>query len=331
MYQNWQRVPLTRREASQGIQPSPMPAYIPVEAGITEVQGWSWYREQQRWVATIVMGQSIGFTPPRSLPPGVDLASVFPADPYFLLAFETAQKLVETGRWDILQQGDAFFKLVYEVHRLAPDAKYPVSIAEGMFEARYIMHAKRVWLASEEAWRMRISALDTAKFEGAAVGVGAAILFIVTALTGFLIGTIMERLTFPEDPEDVFDVPRNNYLVGPDDWRYSKHIGSSRKGIQYYSACEGIGTEYVRFKRGLRKGYIDVIDFPGGFVETGYQFPYWVKYTWSHWQLEYVGMLYSVGAEIYALKEADQDVGVRYMIGFILPAEEWCSDFHYYL
>lgn len=327
----WQWMDLTVEEKYEGIQRQSKPKYPPGTGGPTEVKGWSWSKKYDEWVATIIIGEQIEFTPPRSLPPGVDVETVFAADPYFQLAFETAQKLVETGRWDLLQQGDAFWKLVYEVHKLCPEAKYPVHIAEGIFKARAVMHAKRTWLASEEAWKMRVNALDPGRTDYFGNTIVFLILAYVASMTGWLIGSIMERITFIDEDMYTLTEKVNTYLLGPENWMYSRHIGTSVKGRPYYSRCQEIGTEYVRHKRARWSGEFDIIDFPGGFVEKGYKFPYFVKYTWSHWLLEYVGFLANVGGDKYMLVESDYDPAARLPRGSTAPYEEWCQNFHWYL
>ncbi|GAH45606.1 unnamed protein product [marine sediment metagenome] len=93
----------------------------------------------------------------------------------------------------------------------------------------------------------------------------------------------------------------------------------------------GIGAEWVRYKRAGKGEKYDIIDFPGGFVEEGFVFPYFVKYTWSHWVLEYVGMLFSVSGNLFALKKADDDWYAGLPAGVTVDYEHWCKDFHYYL
>lgn len=327
----WEEIPLTPQEISEGIERGTKPAWPPGTEVPDTVEGWSWEYETKEWVATIVVGQRIGFEPPRSLPPNVDLATVFPADPYFEVSVRTAEVLVAAGRWDILENGDAYFKLVAQVHKLSPTAKYPHLIAEGVFDARYIMHAKRNWLASQEAWQMRVNALGPKAPDYFGATIGIVFLGIVTALTGYLIGSILERITFPPEGDFTLVEPYRMYLLGPDNWSYSRLIGRTVRGRTYYSSCEDIGTEYVRHKRQRGKFGIDVIDFPGGFVETGYKFPYWIKYTWSHWALQYIGMLESVSTRFYRLKKADVDPHATMRGPWMLPEEDWCGDLHHYL
>ena len=314
-------------EQERGPKPERPPDLgVPIEA-----KGWTWSIEFKLWVANTFETAKAIFTPPRSLPPGVNLASVFPADPYFEKSVEMARRLVELGRWDILANGDAYFKLVAQTHKLCPAAKYPHLIAEGVFEARAVMHAKRVWLSSQEAWQMRINALAPKAPDY--FGTAGAVLLLGTfcALTGYLIGSIMERLAFVDEDHFVLDEPLDSYLLGPDNWMYSRHIGTSLGGQQFYSQCEDIGTEYHRHKRQRGKFGVDVIDFLGGFLETGFQFPYWVKYVWDYWLIEYIGMLESRGEGFYALKKADYNYKTLRPSGWSAPVSEWCQDFHYYL
>lgn len=331
MYEVWEKAPMDQVRVDVEQERPPKPAYPPGMAVSSTPAGWVWYSEAKGWQAIVFKSEIVEFTPPRSLPPGVDLASVFPADPYFTLSVETARKLVETGRWDILAQGDAYWKLVAEVHRLRPAAKFPHLIAEGVFEARAVMHAKGVWLASKEAWQMRMDALGPGAYQGVWEAGFLGVLFLVTALTGYLIGMIMERLSFPEVKLLKMDAHVTHYLLGPEHWVYSTQIGTSQGGHTYYSACERIGTEYTRHKRAAFAGEYDIIDFPGGFVEEGFVFPYFVKYTWQYWTIDYIGMLVSMGPNWYKLKHSDDDPHKWLERGRMLPLDEWCPNFKFYL
>lgn len=327
----WEIAPLSEQEIGDGIEAGPKPEYVPAVAEPTEVEGWSWSDTHQEWIATMIIAEKVGFEPPRSLPPGVDLASVFPVDPYFEASVRAARRLVELGRWDILANGDAYFKLVAQTHRLCPAAKYPHLIAEGVFESRAIMHAKRVWLSSEEAWKIRINELAPANQDLISKIGTHAFVVGVAALVGFLIGTIMERMAWPEGEIVGLYPAIRTWLMGPGHWNYANHIGTSRGDSQYYSICDDIGTDYTRHWRGLPGAYRDTIDFPGGFLEKGFKDGFFVKYNWILWHIEYIGMLASVGGNFYVLKKGNYDGKTLLRPGQMLPVEQWCPDFRTYL
>lgn len=305
----WQEVEMEKVPEMREMERGPKPEYPPGPGVPDEVEGWSWSRYNDEWVATIISAQRVGFEPPRSFPPPVSLAVALEFAPTDLEMIVFMRQLMDGGMsW--VQANDT----VELVRSRWTDLAVAARVA-----------------AREATWQLFIQQ-DVANKFGHKIPLGAvAFLGTVTALTGWLIGSIMERLTFVDADMYTLTERVNTYLLGPDNWVYSKHIGTSRKGRPYYSSCEGIGTEYVRYKRAPGKGKFDTIDFLGGFVESGYDFPYFVKYTWSHWSLEYVGFLINVGADKYMLQEGHYDPAERLWRGFMFPFEEWCQDFHWYL
>lgn len=309
MYECWERVPLTRREGTLGIKPVSMPKYVPVEARPEETPGWSWHKANKEWVATIVFGEPIRLDVPRSLPPGVDDAMILAAMPLEEQYVRFYEKMIALGL------------APHEARRLQQIAgEYLVAL----MKAKHPQIARGEWMKMQYA----IEAAAKVEFWEAAMPV---ILGLIATGIGVLIGTILDRLLTPKEEAIMYPARAGTYLLGPGGWTYSRHIGTSAAGRPFYSSCMGIGTEYARHKRGLGKGAIDIIDFPGGFLEEGYDFPYYVKFTWSYWTLQYVGMLYSCGADFYALKESDDDEAGICPAGKLLPASEWCLDFHHYL
>lgn len=301
------QMPITLIEA--GGERPPKPEFIPGPEISTEAEGWSWSETTEKWVATIIMAEPIGFTPPRSLPPGVTEATVFEMYSFEQLFLEEI----------IYFQNQGF---TYEAARQITRANFDPLIR--MMYAQQRGDAIRGWQGLVTA----ISGHPKIVIQEYTV-IG--LLYLITAAFGYLIGTILEGLILPDREGFVLTAHVNTYLIAPDDWKYSRHIDATPEGRPIYVECDGIGTEYVRFKRGLGKGWTDRIDFPGGFLEEGYQFPYYVKYVWQYWVLEYVGMMFSLHSIFYALKKGDFDAAARFGHGYKLPRERWCADFDWYL
>lgn len=307
--QEWFEVPLTRKEGVEGIIPGPVPTYVPTEGTPTDVEGWSWSERHEAWVATIVMAEKVGFTPPRSLPPNLTQKAVFDMFSWEQLYLEEVNAFVGQG--------------------------YTLEAAKRITRENFDPLFRMLWAkqaaANKSAWKMVIEHFgrDPDFVKETITVYGAAI--VLSAVVGFVIGTILERFTFVDETEFMLPEPLGTYLMGPDDWCYSRNIGASPQGNLYYSKCQGIGTEYSRHMRYTWTGLYDVIDFPGGFVEEGYQFPHWVKYTWSHWKIVYIGMMFSSSDLVHVLKKELISLDERSRRVTVRTFEDWCSDFHWYL
>lgn len=305
----WEEIPMVPYTEMQEKDRGPMPKYIPGPERPSEVEGWSWFADEFKWVATIVMAEKVGFTPPRSLPPEVDEAMIFATVPLVEQYQHMYDNLIKSG---------------LEPHQARKVATIAGEYMIALMKAKYPELAAKPWsgVTREVAAAQQVM-LQEYKLIG--------LLYLVAAITGALIGTILRRLAIPDEDFVQIGGGDNVYLLGPDNWLYSREVATSSSGRRYFSACDGIGAGYSRHKRGHGVGQIDIIDFPGGFVETGYQFPYWIKYTWEYWELAYVGMLASVGADLYVLK-----VGKYYEETAEVPVspllfQQWCSGFRFYL
>ena len=146
-----------------------------------------------------------------------------------------------------------------------------------------------------------------------------------------MIGTIADRLITPDTESMVLKEPPGTYLMRWELYYYSRMISISVKGQPYYSVCDDIGTSYVRHMRPRQRAGIDIIDFPGGFVEKGHVGAYYVKYTWQYWILKYIGMLTRRGPNFYTLREKEYDPRASGRPPFSLLAPDWCTNFHWYL
>ncbi len=287
----------------------PMPEYLPEPAGPKEVEGWSWSESEERWIATIIVGQRIGYMPPRSFPPEVEYAQIVGVYPMTEQYALFQKQLLDAG----LTQTEA-----NRIGKMMVDGFWNMS--------RSALEKDRAALYRESFNPVAVQMQD--KLEK--VGVYAAAI-LAAAIVGLLIGSIMDRLVTPGEENVVLVGGVITFLLQGDDWIYSREIGRSVKGRRYFSCCDEIGTEYARLKRGYGVGHLDVLDFPGGFVEIGYKFPYFVKYTWVEWDLEYAGMLESVGADMYVLKVGREYTGAIIGPASMVPADEWCPDFRFYL
>lgn len=309
MYEVWEKIPMEQVQEKVQMERTPMPKYPPGSEQLSVVEGWSWSEARREWVATIVVAEKVGFRPPRSLPPGVTQDAWMELYSFEQLFIEEVTYFVNQGytleaaRRITRDNFDNLIRMMYAQERAGAIRSWTglVSAVSGMPEI--------------EVQELTVYALVA----------------LVAAAVGYLIGTILRGLLLHDEESLVMGAKPNTYLLGPGNWAYSRNIGTSLGGIPYYSDCGGIGAGYSRHKRAEWGGRTDIIDFPGGFVEEGYVFPYFVKYTWSYWKVRYVGMLSSVGSNIYALKKGDSDAGAPVPLGQLIPFGEWCEGFDWYL
>lgn len=305
---DWEEIPLTRMETAEGYERGPKPDLPPGPAISKEQPGWSWFERTHEWVATIIAATPIDFTPPPTFRPDVSEAGITVLTP---IEREWQQFLIS-----LINQG----MNPTEARR----------VADSMRKTFWELSKARRQMAHTDIWRNFVQTQAPNLNESINKIGAAAVVIIIAAALGYLIGSIMSRLAFGTDRFETMEEKQRTYLLGPDIWKYSRMVSRAPGGTPYYSECEEIGTTWVRHRRGRGRGDIDLIDFPGGFIEEGYVFPLFVKYTWSHWTLRYVGMLSHQGTNLYALKKGDYDSG-GLRPGQMIPAAEWCAGFHWYL
>lgn len=287
----------------------PKPTQMPSRDFSSEQPGWSYSFTTFEWVQTIIMSEPVDLVPPRSLPPYVTDEMILAGVPLLEQHRLFYERLVSLG----LQP--------HEAKRIADiTGEYIV----GLMKAKYPFETKTMWKnysveVENQWWILKQEIL----IKGG--------LILIAAAIGYLIGTIMEGLTFPDIDVFTLKEPAGTYLMRYDHYLYSKMVALTRTGKPYYSACEDIGTSWIRHRRAPIGGRVDVIDFPGGFVEEGHVGIWFVKYTWSAWLLEYIGFLTNVGGNYYVMREGNRD---RYAVGkapFTLPSSQWCTGLHWYL
>lgn len=329
--QEWGEIPLTPIEIDQGLVRPPKPEYVPGPGQPYEVQGWSWFEEGEYWVATELTAVPVGWRPPPTLPPDVDLSKINFAGPMADLELQMTKWAMAQG----LPWGEAH---AFSKRAMEDFAGWGKNMTKAVYQALMQKYAVSLWdkigYYTTHPPYQPVRVPIAQKYAEQAAGHQAtllAVLYAAAALVGITIGVILDGLVTPDVEEFTLTARANTYLLGPEDWKYSRHIDATPERRPIYVECSEIGTEYVRFRRGKGKGWRDIIDFPGGFLEEGYQFPYYVKYVWSYWVLEYVGMLYSILPIFYALKKGDMDLSARFGHGLTLPREEWCANFHWYL
>lgn len=349
----WEEIPLTPIEIDLDLERGPRPEWPPGPELPDSVEGWAWDYDEKVWRQTIISGRSIFYNAPPPMPPDLTEQQIIEAGVYNV----DIQQILKELQADMAPVAIRFRNHINNLMlMLERSGKSPtearrlmteyVKITAGMGAAE----KKEVWLRATQSiyhtWRNTHLVSPTraqmawaeyvkngVRLQKAPVSPDIALvaIYLAAALFGALLGWLLDELLGGDvDTYNLHD-DQGTYLLGPENWAYAKHIGTSIKGSLFYSSCEGIGTEYVRHKRQRGKIGIDVIDFPGGFVETGYQIPYWVKYNWSFWAIEYIGMLESRGSRFYQLKKSDHD---RFAIARprrMLPPSRWCANFHYYL
>jgi len=287
----------------------PKPTKMPSREFSSEQPGWSYSFTKFEWVRTVVMAEPVDFTPPRSLPPWVTQKAVFELYSWEQLYLEEVNTFIAQG--------------------------YTMEAAKRITRNNFDNLLRILWAkqaaANKSAWKVAVEGLgkDPDFMRETVLVYGAVI--IIAAVIGALIGDIMERFTFRDIDAFTLKEPIGVYLMRYDHYVYSKNVGVTTEGRRLYSACDDIGTSYIRHRRPRGRKGVDIIDFPGGFVEEGHKGVYFVKYTWRAWTLEYIGFLVSVGANLYALKEGEVDPYVDPSRPFGVDASRWCPDFRWYL
>lgn len=349
----WEEIPLTPQELSEGLERGPKPEWPPGHAYPEDVLGWHWDWEYEEWCAVIYGERITEFEVPQPLPPditeeqvrqlayvGVDLDKIIQVmdqpwlPPVLMTNYELRQLMMMLEKSGYSRLGAAEVLSKYQMLTKAMPAEQIQKVWSQA--AQSII---RTWRRSHQ---INTSVGQRMWAEGVAKHFGmkpdptlrwfvAAALMWGAACFGISLGNLLESLVTPEEELCTLKEDKWNYLLGPGNWEYSRLIGRTIRGRTYYSKCMGIGTEYVRHKRQRGKIGYDVIDFPGGFVETGYKFPHYVKYNWSHWALQYIGMLESVSVSFYRLKKADVDPYATMRGHWMLPVEDWCKGFDWYL
>lgn len=309
IYEVWEKTEMPVTEVDVTPERGPKPTIGPGVAKPYDAEGWIWNSRKKEWFCKTIYAEPIEITPPLTLPPGVKMAD-------FISELPTAEQ----------------FTVIYE-QMLA--AGYRPAFAAKMIDLlgmtwtdletakSYGAHAATARVLAERLQAERLYLSET-------IGLYAALIILFTAV-GYAMGTILERATFPDEDSFTLRGGISTFLLGPDNWSYSRFIGLSKTGREYYSHCGDIGAGYVRHFRGHGIGQRDYIDFPGGFLEEGFVFPYYVKYVWEYWRLEYVGMLETAGNDFYVLKVPAEYEGEINPNPWIEKEEDWCPNFTYYL
>ncbi len=287
----------------------PMPEQVPGPELPSETASWVWSDEFKDWMEIIRPVAVEEFVPPRSLPPGL-----------------TQKALFEQFSWEALYLEEVRYFLGQGYTTEAAN-----QITRQNFDPLIRMMYAKEKAAAVTGWTDLVAALSRQETIVIKELTVYAVVIIVVAVVAYMVGYILSHIAAPHEEEFIINEPPGTYLLGPDNWSYSRDIGSSKTGALLFSSCDDIGTEFVRHKRGPVGGLYDILDFPGGFIEDGYQFPYWVKYTWYYWLIIYIGMLYTASAEHYALKKELISLKERAIRVKIRPYEEWCEGFHWYL
>lgn len=152
----------------------------------------------------------------------------------------------------------------------------------------------------------------------------------VAAFIGIIIGYILAKLLKPGYDFEIMTPAIKTYLIGPEDWTYAKLVGTNVYGQPIFSACDGIGTMNVKHYRDVEIFGSDVISFIGGFKQSGYKMPYYVKYRWDRWLIRFIGVARSHQFGLYSLKVC-HDYLSPYPPGFLLDVGHWCEKFEYYI
>lgn len=348
----WEEIPLLPLEIAEGMERGTMPLFPPGQAGPSRVPGWYWSEEHGAWLEAITAMPVVEFEVPPSLPPEISMDDIVTAAVYD----EEIRAVLEVLRHRFDPVTGLTKHSIDNLIRMMENCGMTEAYARNIIKqyqqltvgltsaekAEVWNHASRAiydnWRKSHRVgtsmartyWAERVRRSLGVKPHGFEATYTTVALVFMAAAFGWLIGRLLNKVAFPGDELAISIGGRGAYLLGPGEWCYSKLIGRSAKGRPYYSNCGGIGTAYVRHKRPEYKGGSDIIDFPGGFVEEGHVGAYFVKYTWQYWTLEYVGMSARMGRNWHMLREGNTDQ-TPMSLAYVLPEDQWCTDFRWYL
>lgn len=348
----WLPLDITKLMVTVPVQDVQMPTTMPSRTQPARVPGWEYNFQYNEWMHVVQAEPVMEFTPPRPLKPDMNMDDVQKAAVYDV----DVRAVIETIRLDWVPASGFTRTHIDNLIRMLEKSGYSRAAADDIMRQYVKLTAGMDAAGKAEVWKKATDAIfrcwqrthlvgtstaqkywaenvrnqmrDTSQLVGPVAAV--AILSLIAAVTGFLLGRMLDLILTPAEDAVTLVEKARTYLMGPDYWYYSRMISRTRKGVPFYSQCEEIGTTYVRLKRGTGAGEIDIIDFPGGFLEEGYVFPYFVKYNWTYWTLSYVGMLSHQGVNWYSLRKGNYDSG-GLRPGSMIPDEEWCAGFHWYL
>lgn len=304
----WLESPMPLEWVEVEAQRPPRPVEAPREADPTRVPGWVWNLDEQEWAEIVYAVPVMEFDMPHSLPPGITQEALmieFPLELQYKWAYENliAQGLAPHEAKRIVDiMGEAILKTVWAQQR---------AMKEGVWKSVYGM--------------------ANAQMKDLIEKIGAyGVLVIIAAVVGALVGTFLERFTRKEEQFVAMTPALRTYLMGPDDWYYAGCVGVSVKEVPYYKACWSIGAVNAHHLRGEPWGQDRIAFVPGGFLETGYKIPRWVKYRWEYWEIDYIGFLVRTGENLYRLQEGSIDPE-QAGAARLYPPEQVCLNFTYYL
>lgn len=305
----WMGVPIPAQHVEWYDERADKPLYKPGHEQKRDVSGWHWDPEDKVWLRTIVAREVVDFEMPRTLPPGVTQAMVDGVYPYADIMRKAQEMFIAQG----IPAHDAHQLAVTVIERIK-DMMTATSRGGQVERFRNMnIYLKDFSPGMLPGWLMPV------------------VMFIVTNLVAYAIGGILEAITVPIEAFIRLGQPGGQYIMHTEDWLYADFVGRSVEQNVYFASCGSIGTDYVRHKRPEPYGIHDIIDFPGGFVEEGWRWGLFVKYTWDHWIMSYIGMLESVGQNLWQLKKADlKHFGLTGPVWQKKP-KDWCPDYRWYL
>jgi len=351
--EEWKSVPIPAQYVDWYEERVEKPQYSPGHEQKSNVSGWHWDPNEKEWLPTIVATEVVDYQPLRPLPPSLTFEDVQAAGVYNVDVKEVIEALEASA------QPIAAFSRVHidNMIRMLTRSGYTEAAARGVLEQYAKLTAgltstekAKVWsqatatiyrtwqrshmMGVSESQRIWANNVGTYMTElkpilGTKTMVG--VLVLTTAMIGVMIGTLLERITFPREGFIRLGQPGGQYIMHTEDWLYADFVGRSVKQNVYFASCGSIGTDYVRHKRAEPGSIHDTIDFPGGFIEEGWKGGLFVKYTWEHWTMSYIGMLSSVGQNLWQLKRADlKHFGSTGPVWQKKP-EDWCPNYRWYL
>lgn len=301
------RMPMVQIEVEKERPQAPL--YPPGPEVPVRLPGWQWDRDRQEWIAVLVATNVVEFEVPRGLPPGaevtdeqMEIALAGPAEDAFQMLRQAGMTPAEAG--EVLA---TWFVQIRDIRNVGAENIWNLCVVKARF---LLMDVKR-------STPHLFERPETAGL-------------IYLAIIAFVAAVLFAIIRRDEEPVSL-KPPEPTFLLGPDRWFYGKHVGTSITGVLYYSCCFEACPETARHMRGPAWGLTDSIIFPDGFVEEGWYAGKFRKYAWERWVIEYRGFLVRINDGLFRLKRAPLEPGAPPHIYFMMPDDQWCTNFLYYL
>lgn len=301
----WVSIPMEPVKTVAFVIMGPRPTQLPSRAFSSVQPGWEYNFELNEWMAVLAAEHVMEFTPPLPMTPQ-QLSRPVEARYGYMTDWFEMQMMLKTMGYTGAELDVFMDQLEMQLQGLSFEARKAVKY-------KVIADVVKTWKATRfmnvtgtgYLWRRQLE--EFAKSYTPQIGGAAtiAILGIVAALFGALVGLTLESLTTAEEGWIVFKDFEETFLFGPEEWYYAGFAGYSPAGSPYYRLCEEIGATNAHHLRAPGKISDRIAFTPGGFLEEGWHGGKFVKYRWEFWMVEYKGFLIKSTGILYRLQHPD--------------------------